>query len=101
MTTETLEAHGPICATDPCQRCIEAERRVRSALQLIQRAQAVVGEASSLISNIEGMAPQWSRLGKLYDRIHAEWYRVEDRRKRGRFTLDSIATDALRNRGDL
>jgi hypothetical protein len=40
----------------------------------------------------------WRLLGKLYDRVHAAWYRVESSRKAGRFRLDGIATDALARR---
>jgi hypothetical protein len=76
----------------------EAERRVRKALDHIQNAQAELGRACAELSNIERGVVVWRVVGKLYDRVHAAWYRVEEFRKQGRFTLDSIARESLAKR---
>jgi hypothetical protein len=76
----------------------EAERRVQKALAHIQEAQAQLGRAAAELSNLEHGVVVWRMAGKLYDRVHAFWYRVEAFRKKGRFALDSIALDALAKR---
>jgi hypothetical protein len=76
----------------------EAELRVRRALDHIQTAQQHLGRAAAELSNLEGGAIVWRAAGKLYDRIHSFWYRVEAFRQGGRFRLDSIAAEALAKR---
>jgi hypothetical protein len=76
----------------------EAARRVQEALDRIQRAQAELERAAAALSNLEGGVVVWRLLGKLHDRVHAAWYRVEEFRKGGRFELDGIGVDALAKR---
>jgi hypothetical protein len=83
---------------DPAVVRTEAERRVRKALDHIQQAQLELGRASAELASLERGAVVWRLIGKLYDRVHAAWYRVEEFRKQGRFTLDGIALEALAKR---
>jgi hypothetical protein len=83
---------------DPATVRAEAERRVRKALDHVQNAQAELDRACAELSNLERGVVVWRLIGKLYDRVHAAWYRVEEFRKQGRFTLDGIALEALAKR---
>lgn len=83
---------------DPAVVHAEAERRIRKALDHIQEAQAQLGRAAAELSNLEHGSAVWSAIGKLYDRVHAAWYRVEAFRKGGRWALDDIARAALAKR---
>ena len=80
---------------DPVVARGEAERRIRKALEHVQRAQAELGRACEELSNIAPEPAARRELGKLYDRVHAAWYRVEAFRKSGRFDLDGIARETL------
>lgn len=77
-----------------------ARERVLRAMQKIEQAQALLGEACAELSGCLWMAPEWTAVGKMYDRVHALWYRV----KRGldskdeRIDLDGIQKDALTRR---
>lgn len=75
---------------------LEAASRIRNAMGHIELAQRHIGEAASNICSIEGpgMATEWTRLCKLYDRVKAHWYRVQNKLICNRFDLDS---DAARN----
>jgi hypothetical protein len=70
----------------------EAEARVRSALDLIQEAQMLLGRACAALSSVQGMNPSWREVGKRYDQVHGTWYRVEQKaasaRARGFLLLD-------------
>lgn len=69
----------------------QAELRIRRALNHIQNAQTQLGYASAELSGVIGVLRDWKRLGKLYDQIHKEWYKLEARRQRGNFDLDGIS----------
>ena len=56
-----------------------AEVRVKAALNLIERAQLLVGRACAALSSVEGMNPEWRQLGKRYDEVHGAWYRVQQK----------------------
>lgn len=73
----------------------QADQTVRAALQHIEQAQRHLGEASALLSNLTGGVPVWLAAGKLYDRVHAFWYRVARFRDSGRFNLDPLAQESL------
>lgn len=82
-------------ALDPKIVRAQADLTVRSALDHIEQAQRHLGEASALLSNLTGGAAIWLAAGKLYDRVHAFWYRVAQFRKAGRFSLDPLAQESL------
>lgn len=56
----------------------EAQRRVRQALQQIEAAQNQIGSACATLSSLRHAAPQWKATSKLYDTVHAHWYKVRD-----------------------
>ena len=66
-----------------------AEIRVQMALNSIQEAQRLVEQATQALSRVDGMIPEWKRLGSLYDRLHRTWYAV------------SAGANRLRRRGQL
>jgi hypothetical protein len=75
----------------------EADAHVARALDRIEEAQRELGRACAELSSIIGGAGQWKRIRALYDRVHAEWYRVHGwaEKHRGRLDLDGIARAAL------
>jgi hypothetical protein len=87
-----------VASPTPEQIRAAAEARVRHALAHIQEAQNHLHHAQAELSGIERGVTVWRLVGRLYDRVHAAWYRVEAFRKGGRFTLDGISTDALAGR---
>jgi hypothetical protein len=87
-----------VASPTPEQLRAEAEARVRRALAHIQEAQNHLGHAQAELSGIERGVRAWRLVGRLYDRVHAAWYRVEAFRKAGRFTLDGISTDTFAGR---
>jgi hypothetical protein len=50
--------------------------RIEKALDKIQRAQGLIGEALQELSSIRGGLPTYNAGHKLYDKVHAYWYRV-------------------------
>jgi hypothetical protein len=61
---------------DPNRHAV-ALARVRVALKKIEAAQGLLGEACAALSPICYGHPAQVRVGKLYDRVHAEWYRTQ------------------------
>lgn len=76
----------------------EARRRVEQALQHLQRAQEQVGEAQSLLSSLIGGMTAWEHVGKTYDRIRADWHRVEVLRRKSGLDLDGVSGPAFEAR---
>ena len=76
----------------------EAEARIRRALELIESAQGQLGEACAELSAVVGGSAMWSATSKLYDKVKAHWYRVEEFRRRGKFKLDSVNIEAIERR---
>lgn len=85
---------------DPAAVRAEAERRVRAALAHIEAAQRELGAASEELSAIIGGLRPWERVGKLYDRVHAEWHRINVWLQKGprQLGLDECGRDALAKR---
>lgn len=55
----------------------KAMERVRKALDHIQAAQGQLDRACAELSTLVGGIPAWRRVSKLYDSVHAEWYKVK------------------------
>jgi hypothetical protein len=64
-----------------------AQEKIRIALQEIEAAQASLGKACESLSPIVGLVAEWERVRRLYDRVQAEWHRLN--RRDGQFRLDS------------
>jgi hypothetical protein len=69
-----------------------ALRRVNRALNEIQAAQDALGRASAELSSVQYGAPTQDRIGKLYDRVHAEWYRTRRLLDDARIRIDRDPT---------
>jgi transposase InsO family protein len=65
-------------------------------MALAERAQRLLGEALAELSPIVGGMVEWKRLGKLYEALHAQWYRLERLRANPRLKLDGCAAQALK-----
>lgn len=76
----------------------EAQRLVREALDHIQEAQNELAHACAALSALVGGVPVWKATGKLYDSVHALWYRVDGFRTGGRYKLDGVNLEALARR---
>ncbi len=72
----------------------EAQRRVNCAMQAIERAQIELGNATQILSALQHGAPCWRATSKMYDRVHALWYRVQRLKHNSRVALDPLNTQA-------
>lgn len=82
MATQSKQ---PLTATQ-----LAARARIALALEKIEAAQRLLGDACEQLCPINGLCPEWERVGILYDKVHAEWHRV-NRKVEGGFDLDSDA----------
>jgi hypothetical protein len=73
-----------------------AQARVRRAMILVEDAQRRLGMAMSELSTLQYGAPAHGRVGKLYDRVHAEWYRLQNLFGDDRILLDREPTEEER-----
>jgi hypothetical protein len=73
-----------------------AVARVERAMELAERAQHLLGEALAELSPIIGGMVEWKRLSRLYDGLHAQWYRLERLRANTKLELDGCAAQALK-----
>lgn len=77
----------------------EPERRACSmvlvsvALSRIDAAQGLLGEAAEALSPIRGLAGEWNAACAHVDRLREFWFRLDDKRSRGKFTLDRPAAE--------
>jgi hypothetical protein len=53
---------------------------VKAALDHLQAAQNEIQAAQQDLSAVVGYTTEWTRLGKLHDRIRDDWYRLEAKR---------------------
>jgi hypothetical protein len=76
----------------------EAKARIARALVQIEEAQNLLSSACADLSAVVGGIPVWRATSKLYDKVKALWYRVEDFRMRGKFHLDAVNVEAIERR---
>jgi hypothetical protein len=75
--------------TDPTgTRYAAAKVRVQRALRHIQAAQDHLGQASAELGAVRFGAPTQRSLMRIYDKVHAEWYRVQKLLDNFRIELD-------------
>ncbi len=55
-----------------------AMAKVKTALQHIQNAQEELGRATSALGSLRFGSGQCGRVSKLYEKLHAEWYRLRN-----------------------
>lgn len=73
-----------------------AHAKICLAMQRIERAQNELASACADLSAIRGGVPIWKACSSLTDRVKAYWYRVETFRRAGKFGLDDLHTETLR-----
>lgn len=84
--------------TDEKSKAIAATR-IRLALKMIEQAQNLLNEAASSVCPIVGLVKDHERIGKLADKVKAEWHRLNGRTVDEVFELDDYARDAI-DRGE-
>jgi len=79
------------------QKLLQAATRakVAAAMAAIERAQQELGTAASLLSSLQYGHPAQRATSKLYDRVHAHWYRVQRLQHDRRVRLDPANTAAV------
>lgn len=79
----------------PTASQLEARRQMDMALEAIEATQRLIGEACQLLCPLTPLCRDWERLGKLYDKVNAEWHRLNLVRNGGRYDLDTDAKARL------
>jgi hypothetical protein len=74
------------------RRVAAAKECVAVALDSIEEAQRFIDLAGQALCGVRGLAPEWRKVGALYDRVKRTWYTVRDKAGRlsrqGRLILD-------------
>ena len=70
----------------PSQRKVAGQFKAREALEKLEQAQVILGEAAADLCSLQGVYAQYVSVGKLYDRVKATWYSLDARV--GRAVLD-------------
>ena len=42
------------------------------------------------LCDVTGMAPEWTKLGKLQEQVHSHWSKIKRKYDQGRFGLDEV-----------
>lgn len=75
----------------PTASQMEARRQMDMALEAVEAAQRLIGDACELMCPLTPLCDDRERLWKLYDAVHAEWRRLNLLRNGGRYDLDADA----------
>lgn len=51
--------------------------RVRAAMEHVEKAQGELRQAQQDLSAVFGYTPEWTKLGRLHDKVRDEWYRLD------------------------
>lgn len=62
--------------TSDRDRQATTEIRVQVALDSIQEALRLTEQATQALSRVDGMIPEWRRVGSLSDQLRLTWYAV-------------------------
>ena len=62
--------------TPDCERQAAAEIRVQVALDSIQEAQRLIEQATQALSRVDGMIPEWRRVGSIFEQLTQIWHAV-------------------------
>jgi hypothetical protein len=63
-------------------------------MELVEQAQRLLDQAAVEVSDVAYGAREWRRLGRLYDLVYAEWYRLRDLGWDPRIELDADVAKA-------
>lgn len=67
----------------------EARKRVDRALNKIEDAQNLLGEACGILSRLIGAVPEWKAVSDHYDETKALWYAIQPLASSTRIVMDS------------
>jgi len=99
MTTRKKVKLTPLAqAVDPKTLQAESLARVALAMEAVQRAQDELGTACANLSALCYGYKLQTETSKLYDKVRAHWYRLQDFRSSGRYVLDDTNIEALLER---
>lgn len=86
----------------PTEEQIKAatQARIRQALAAIQSAQDQLSTACQMLSALEYGNPTYQKASKLYDSVHAFWYKVDGLQHHPKVRLDRTNIEALARRLD-
>ena len=77
--------------------------RILAALEEVERAQRDLNRASEELYGVAGFGPEWTKLGKLSDQVHAHWKKIKRKYEKGRFgrldLVDRPDEEGRRNMG--
>lgn len=73
----------------------QAVARVQRAMELTEQAQRLLEQAAVELSDVAHGAREWRRVGRLFEVVHAQWYRLRDLAWDPRIALDAVAGKAL------
>lgn len=79
------------------QIAVATQARVQAALNAIQRAQNELLTACQALSPLCAASKDYAACQKLYDAVHAFWYRIDGIRHRKGLRLDRANIEALEN----
>src|SRR5438034_604348 len=63
-------------------RTAQAQRQIDRALDLVEQAQRLLGEAQQALCRVQGMIPEWTMLGRVHDRVTRAWFGVAAKARR-------------------
>lgn len=69
----------------------EALARIRRAMEHVEEAQRELGRAATELSSLLYCAPIGNQTMRLYDRVHAHWYKLQAKLKDKRVDLDGMS----------
>lgn len=98
MTDQAKDRLAEIAKNAIKERDVAAEARVYKALDHIQQAQNDIASACAELSALVGGIPVWKATSKMHGQVRELWYRVERFRDTGRYKLDSLNVEALREK---
>jgi len=55
------------------------KEHVQACLDLLQRAQTLINDAASKLSNVDGMSKEWVALNKPYELVKKNWHSIESK----------------------
>lgn len=95
---QTISPRDVLARPTDAQVRAAAEARVRQAMRHIENAQNELRTACEMLSPITHGAALYTACGKLTDKVHAFWYRVQNFSYGRRYGLDSVNVEALAQR---
>lgn len=74
--------------------------RIAAAQVAVQHAQDALGTACSMLSALQYGNPTYQKGHKLYDQVHAFWYKIDDLYHNPKVRLDPLNIEAIEKQLD-